>query len=162
MEAMYLLGKMREGSLRSTLDYDLQSRVNDLARRYNKRYRGNKINNMAIVVMDVGSGEVLAYVGNVYDPADRTEGTSVDVIPAPRSSGSVLKPLLYAAMLDNGTALPAMLFPDVPTYYRDFTPHNYNRTFDGAVPANRVVERSLNVPSVRMLDKYGPATTGFR
>ena len=91
----------------------------------------------------------------MYDPADRTEGTSVDVIPAPRSSGSVLKPLLYAAMLDNGTALPAMLFPDVPTYYRDFTPHNYNRTFDGAVPANRVVERSLNVPSVRMLDKYG-------
>jgi len=91
----------------------------------------------------------------VYDPADRTEGTSVDVIPAPRSSGSVLKPLLYAALLDNGTALPAMLFPDVPTYYRDFTPHNYNRTFDGAVPANRVVERSLNVPSVRMLDKYG-------
>ena len=155
MEAMYLLGKMREGSLRSTLDYDLQSRVNDLARRYNKRYRGNKINNMAIVVMDVESGEVLAYVGNVYDPADRTEGTSVDVIPAPRSSGSVLKPLLYAAMLDNGTALPAMLFPDVPTYYRDFTPHNYNRTFDGAVPADRVVERSLNVPSVRMLDKYG-------
>lgn len=110
---------------------------------------------MAIVVMDVESGEVLAYVGNVYDPADRTEGTSVDVIPAPRSSGSVLKPLLYAAMLDNGTALPAMLFPDVPTYYRDFTPHNYNRTFDGAVPADRVVERSLNVPSVRMLDKYG-------
>ena len=152
---MYLLGKMREGSLRSTLDYDLQSRVNDLARRYNKRYRGNKINNMAIVVMDVESGEVLAYVGNVYDPADRTEGTSVDVIPAPRSSGSVLKPLLYAAMLDNGTALPAMLFPDVPTYYRDFTPQNYNRTFDGAVPADRVVERSLNVPSVRMLDKYG-------
>ena len=104
---------------------------------------------------DVESGEVLAYVGNVYDPADRTEGTSVDVIPAPRSSGSVLKPLLYAAMLDNGTALPAMLFPDVPTYYRDFTPQNYNRTFDGAVPADRVVERSLNVPSVRMLDKYG-------
>lgn len=137
---------MREGSLRSTLDYDLQSRVNDLARRYNKRYRGNKINNMAIVVMDVGSGEVLAYVGNVYDPADRSEGTSVDVIPAPRSSGSVLKPLLYAAMLDNGTALPAMLFPDVPTYYRDFTPHNYNRTFDGAVPADRVVERSAQRP----------------
>lgn len=155
MEAMYLLGKMRGGSLRSTLDYDLQRRVNDLAKRYNRRYRGNRINNLAVVVMDVRSGEVLSYVGNVYDRADRSEGTSVDVIPAPRSSGSVLKPLLYAAMLDNGTALPAMLFPDVPTYYRDFTPHNYNRTFDGAVAANRVVERSLNVPSVRMLDKYG-------
>lgn len=105
--------------------------------------------------MDVKSGEVLAYVGNVYDPADRSEGTSVDVVRAPRSSGSVLKPLLYAAMLDNGTALPTMLFPDVPTYYKDFTPQNFNHDFSGAVPANRVIERSLNVPSVKMLDKYG-------
>lgn len=155
MQAMYLLGKMKKGALRSTLDADLQSRINALARRCNNQYRGNKINNLAVVVMDVHSGEVLAYVGNVYDPADRSTGTSVDVIPAPRSSGSVLKPILYAAMLDSGTALPTMLFPDVPTYYKDFTPQNYNRTFDGAVPANRVVERSLNVPSVRMLDKYG-------
>ena len=155
LPAMYLLGKMKKGALRSTLDADLQSRINALARRCNNQYRGNKINNLAVVVMDVHSGEVLAYVGNVYDPADRSTGTSVDVIPAPRSSGSVLKPILYAAMLDNGTALPTMLFPDVPTYYKDFTPQNYNRTFDGAVPANRVVERSLNVPSVRMLDKYG-------
>ena len=105
--------------------------------------------------MDVRSGEVLAYAGNVYDPGDRSAGTGVDVIPARRSSGSVLKPILYAGMLDDGTALPTMLFPDVPTYYRDFTPQNYNRTFDGAVPADRVVECSLNVPSVRMLDKYG-------
>ena len=155
MEAMHLLGKMRTGALRSTLDADLQGRVNALARRYNAQYRGNRINNLAVVVMDVRSGEVLAYAGNVYDPGDRSAGTGVDVIPARRSSGSVLKPILYAGMLDDGTALPTMLFPDVPTYYRDFTPQNYNRTFDGAVPANRVVERSLNVPSVRMLDKYG-------
>lgn len=155
MQAMHLLGRMRGGSLRSTLDYDLQRRVNELALRHNRRNRGNKINNLAVVVMDVKSGEVLAYVGNVYDPADRSEGTSVDVVRAPRSSGSVLKPLLYAAMLDNGTALPTMLFPDVPTYYKDFTPQNFNHDFSGAVPANWVIERSLNVPSVKMLDKYG-------
>ena len=86
------------GSLRSTLDYDLQRRVNELALRHNRRNRGNKINNLAVVVMDVKSGEVLAYVGNVYDPADRSEGTSVDVVRAPRSSGSGLKPcLLYTS-----------------------------------------------------------------
>ena len=68
MEAMHLLGKMRTGALRSTLDADLQGRVNALARRYNAQYRGNRINNLAVVVMDVRSGEVLAYAGNVYDP----------------------------------------------------------------------------------------------
>lgn len=64
MQAMHLLGRMRGGSLRSTLDYDLQRRVNELALRHNRRNRGNKINNLAVVVMDVKSGEVLAYVGN--------------------------------------------------------------------------------------------------
>ena len=88
MEAMHLLGKMRTGALRSTLDADLQGRVNALARRYNAQYRGNRINNLAVVVMDVRSGEVLAYAGNVYDPGDRSAGTGVDVIPARRSSGS--------------------------------------------------------------------------
>lgn len=55
MEAMHLLGKMRTGALRSTLDADLQGRVNALARRYNAQYRGNRINNLAVVVMDVRS-----------------------------------------------------------------------------------------------------------
>ena len=72
MEAMHLLGKMRTGALRSTLDADLQGRVNALARRYNAQYRGNRINNLAVVVMDVRSGEVLAYAGNVYDPEGGT------------------------------------------------------------------------------------------
>ena len=144
-------GQRIQTSVRQALQRQTQALVN----RYAREYSSNHIHNLAAIIADVETGEVLAYAGNVYDPGDRSAGTGVDVIPARRSSGSVLKPLLYAAMLDNGTALPAMLFPDVPTYYRDFTPHNYNRTFDGAVPADRVVERSLNVPSVRMLDKYG-------
>ena len=155
MQAMHLLGRMRgdRSARRSTMTCSAGSTSWRCGTTGATGAR--TANNLAVVVMDVKSGEVLAYVGNVYDPADRSEGTSVDVVRAPRSSGSVLKPLLYAAMLDNGTALPTMLFPDVPTYYKDFTPQNFNHDFSGAVPANRVIERSLNVPSVKMLDKYG-------
>lgn len=80
---------------------------------------------------------------------------AVDIITAPRSSGSTLKPLLYAAMLQSGEIFPSMLVKDIPFRYKNFNPHNYNKTFDGAVPAHSVIERSLNVPSVRMLDDYG-------
>lgn len=151
MLAPYLLEKNR----RTTIDYELQRRVLATAEQHNTLFRSNKVENLAAMVVEVKTGKVIAYVGNIYDNKDNTRGSNVDIIPAPRSSGSVLKPLLYAAMIDDGTILPTMLIPDVPTYFKNFTPSNFNKTFDGAVPANRVLERSLNIPSVLMLDKYG-------
>lgn len=151
MLATYLL----DSSRRTTIDYELQRRVLAVAEHHHGQYRSNKVENLAILVTEVSSGKVLAYVGNIYDVKDLTRGSSVDIIPAPRSSGSVLKPFLYASMIDDGSLLPTMLIADVPTYFRNFTPTNFNKTFDGAVPANRVMERSLNIPSVLMLGKFG-------
>ncbi|HAA01238.1 MAG TPA: hypothetical protein DCD96_06280, partial [Flavobacteriales bacterium] len=34
---------------------------------------------------------------------------------------------------------------------------NYYQRYDGVVPANRALSRSLNVPAVRMLQQYGIA-----
>ena len=104
--------------------------------------------------MDVESGEVLANVGTCTTPptAPRYE-RRCDSRPAQQRQRAQAPALCRDAGQRDGIACDA--FPRRATYYRDFTPHNYNRTFDGAVPADRVVERSLNVPSVRMLDKYG-------
>ncbi len=101
------------------------------------------------------SGEVLAYVGNQWPPAVSEHGEHVDVIPAPRSTGSVLKPLLYASMLEAGEVLPSQLVPDVPTHIGSFHPENFDRAYAGAVPAALALARSLNVPAVRMLRSYG-------
>jgi penicillin-binding protein 1C len=79
----------------------------------------------------------------------------VDIITAPRSTGSLLKPFLYAAMLEAGELLPATLVPDVPTHIAGFTPENFDRGYEGAVPAKLALARSLNVPAVRMLRDYG-------
>ena len=138
----------------STLDLSLQQRAEAVVHRHHEVFTTNEVYNLAAVILDVHSGEPLAYIGNAGH-ASRVHGDNVDVVQAPRSSGSTLKPLLYAAMLDEGDLLPEMLVSDIPFHYKDFSPNNFNHTFDGAVPARDVIRRSLNVPSVRMLHDYG-------
>lgn len=159
--AMHLLnraaleGKTENGILRTTLDVNLQQRVNDIIERHHQQLSQNGIHNAAAIVVDVESGEVLAYVGNTSGDQSEEEGYDVDVITSPRSTGSILKPFLYAAMLNDGALLPNALVPDVPTKYGSFTPTNFSQDYDGAVPASNALARSLNVPAVRMLLDYG-------
>ncbi|MDY6444988.1 MAG: penicillin-binding protein 1C, partial [Bacteroidales bacterium] len=157
--AYHLLERCRaesgDGPYELTLDATLQTRVNAIAKRYFDMYHTNLVDNMGILVADVHTGEIRAYYGNTRGCASRLRGADVDMIPAARSSGSTLKPLLYGAMLDAGEILPTSLIKDTPYNYNNFSPHNYGRTFDGAVPAHEVIERSLNVPSVRMLEQFG-------
>lgn len=138
----------------SSLDNALQQRAEAVIHRHHEVFATNEVFNLAALILDVHTGEPLAYVGNAGHTS-RAHGDNVDVVQAPRSSGSTLKPLLYAAMLDEGDLLPDMLVSDIPFHYKDFSPNNFNHTFDGAVPARDVIRRSLNVPSVRMLHDYG-------
>ena len=52
--------------------------------------------------------------------------------------------------------LPATLIPDIPTRFPGFTPRNFDQTYSGAVTADFALSQSLNIPSVRMLQKYDP------
>ena len=133
---------------------ELQQRAEAVLQRNGEVFATNEVFNAAAGILDVHSGLPLAYCGNIGHDSG-AHGDNVDVVQAPRSSGSTLKPLLYAAMLDEGLILPQMLVSDIPFHYKDFSPSNYNHTFDGAVPASDVIRRSLNVPSVRMLHEYG-------
>ncbi|ESU19979.1 pbpC protein [Flavobacterium cauense R2A-7] len=148
------VAKNQEGSrVKTTVEMALQNRVNQIAKYYYSQYRQNEVNNLAIMVIDVANRNVMSYVGNA--PTDADHQKDVDVIGAPRSTGSILKPLLYAAMLDEGELLPNTLVADIPTQISGYTPQNFNLTFDGAVPAHRALSRSLNIPSVLMLQEFG-------
>lgn len=157
----YLETLRQEGGDRlyqSRLDYGLQLRAEEVVKRHGERFATNGVYNMAAIVLDVHTGEPIIYIGNLRNTNGSVEArraASVDVAKAPRSSGSTLKPLLYAAMLDEGSILPGMLIADTPFHFKDFAPHNFNHSFDGAVTASSVIQRSLNVPSVRMLQQFG-------
>ena len=147
--------KAGETITHTTIDRNLQIQVQNILERHHNELKSNGINNAAALVADVETGDVLAYIGNIYDPQEPQFNGDVDVITAPRSTGSILKPFLFASMVSEGDILPTTLVPDIPTQIAGYSPLNFNKEFDGAVSAKRALERSLNIPAVRMLRSYG-------
>lgn len=148
------IAKMQEGKrIKTTVNFELQNRVNQIAKQYYDDYKQSEVYNMAIIIVDVKTRNILAYVGN--SPTDKDHQKDVDIITAPRSTGSILKPFLYASMLDGGEILPNTLVADIPTQIAGYSPKNFDGTFDGAVPAHRALSRSLNIPAVLMLKDHG-------
>ena len=140
--------------IKTSIQLNLQKRVNEILEQNHQVLKANDINNIAAVVLDVETGETLAYAGNISHPEDTTMESDVDVVNAPRSPGSTLKPLLYASAMHDGLILPNSLLPDIPTQILSFHPKNFDLVYDGAVPASQALSRSLNVPAVRLLQKF--------
>jgi penicillin-binding protein 1C len=139
--------------LRTSIDYQVQQTLNTIISNQYSRLRQNGVFNAAILVLDIEDQSVAGYVGNT--PTSKEHGKDVDIITAPRSTGSILKPFLYASMLDEGLLLPHTFIKDVPTIIDGFSTENYDRRYRGAVPASQALAQSLNVPAVRMLREYG-------
>lgn len=147
----------REGKLcRSYIEGRLQRKVNEIVERHTALLSQNYIYNIAVLVAHIPTGEVRAYVGNSA-AREGSRGNDVDVIRSVRSSGSILKPALYALMLQDGFILPWTLIPDIPSRFGSYAPSNFNRDFKGAVPAAQALSQSLNIPFVRMLKDYSYA-----
>jgi penicillin-binding protein 1C len=136
----------------TTLDQQWQLRIIQVLYEHHQRLKANQIFNAAALIIDVKTGDVLAYVGNTE--AGQEYNQQVDVVNAPRSTGSILKPFLFAAMLDEGKMLQHTLMPDVPTMINGFSPRNFSKEYDGAVAADMALIRSLNIPAVHELRGY--------
>lgn len=152
--AYHLLHKLSKDSkgqrLESNIDINIQNQLNQLAKRHHQMLSSQEINNLAILVVEVNSGKVKAYIGNSEDE-NHAYSNHFDIVQSPRSSGSILKPFLYEKMLQDGELLPKMLLNDTPS---DIT-ENFDKQYDGAVPADQALFRSLNIPSIDMLKRYG-------
>ncbi|MCL2326943.1 MAG: penicillin-binding protein 1C [Bacteroidetes bacterium] len=140
--------------IHSTLDYTLQKSVQAIAQKYGSYYAENLIQNCAVLVLDTQTGAVLVYVGNIT-LRNKQSNQFVDNVVSLRSSGSILKPFLHAAMLSEGAILPHSLLSDIPTRIGGYAPKNFEKNFLGVVPANQALALSLNIPAVRLLQEYG-------
>lgn len=138
----------------TSIDYNLQVYLERMTRQYSVKLQYQGVGSASVLVVDNKSGMVKAYVGSP-DFFDANRQGQVDGIAAPRSSGSILKPFLYALSIDEGLISPQSVIFDIPTYYDAFSPHNANEKFSGITTASNALISSLNVPAVRLLNSYG-------
>ena len=138
---------------KTSIDYSLQLKLNGLVEQQYLQFKQNGIHNLAVLVLDNKNNQVLSYIGN-SNPNAGNNGHKVDIITAKRSTGSLLKPLLYGLAWQDGLVLPNSIIADIPTQFGGYAPKNFDKSFQGAVPSKEALTRSLNVPAVRLLQEY--------
>jgi penicillin-binding protein 1C len=144
-----------EPSLRThklTIDAPLQKTLQELARE-RAAALGPQIS-VAIVAVDNATGEVRARVGSA-DYFDSRRAGQVDMTNALRSPGSTLKPFIYGLGFEDGLIHPETLIDDRPARYGNYTPENFDLTFQGTVTVRKALQLSLNVPAIAVLGKVG-------
>ena len=109
----------------------------------------------AVIVLEPSSGHILAMVGG----RDYSQSQFNRAWQALRQPGSAFKPLIYAAALDSGFSA-ADILNDTPLTIRvdrnkNWSPENFTRTYQGPVTIRKALAQSLNVPTIRLLEKIG-------
>lgn len=138
----------------TTLDLKLQKHIEQTVHFYAQSLQAVGIENVSVVVANTKTREIKAWIGS-QDFTDTSRQGQVDGVIAPRSSGSILKPFLYAFAMDQGIILPETNVKDIPTFYGTFSPQNDKQIYTGIISAREALIRSLNIPSVRILNSVG-------
>ena len=152
--ARRLQNKETDKVIKTTIDYDLQNKMQEVVRSYANFTRSEGITNAAMIVVENKTQNVKAYIGSQEFMDMENEG-QVDGVIAKRSPGSILKPFLYALSIDEGLIAPESLVQDVPMFFANFNPQNANKKFTGMIEARQALISSLNIPFVHLLDQYG-------
>jgi penicillin-binding protein 1C len=138
----------------TSLDKNIQEKVQNLAYNYSRRLKSLYINNLAVLVLNNQTRQAVAYIGSP-DFEDMTFAGQVDGVKAIRSPGSTLKPLVYALGFDEGKITPKTVLLDVPAAFGNFVPDNFDEKFNGKISAEKALSLSLNIPAVKVLEEVG-------
>ena len=158
--------------VRTTLDLDTQHFAEEVLKRRIAGFKNetgalsHNVNNAALVVTNPHNGEILALVGSA-DYFDESIDGALDMAIAPRQTGSVFKPFLYALALDPTRTNPwtaATPIMDVSTTFTlkdgtPYTPVNYDGFEHGIVTVRQALASSLNIPAVKTLQFVGMENT---
>ena len=108
--------------------------------------------NAAAIVLDRGTGEILAWVGSAgyFDAGD---AGAIDYAAVARPAGSTLKPFLYALALERGLITPATVLDDSARGPGGM--ENADQEFLGPLLPRFALANSRNVPAVRLLERVG-------
>lgn len=109
----------------------------------------------ALVAIDVRTGAIRAMIGG-YDFAQSQFNRAFQ---ARRQPGSAFKPFIYTTAIEAGWK-PSKSLLDAPVSYWSgagwWRPKNYDKKFRGSVTLRRALEKSINIPAIRTLNRLGP------
>lgn len=142
------------GKIVTTLDINLQQKMLETIQNYIAENKIKGVSNAAAVLVDRRDMSVSAYVGSADFYNEKILG-QVDGVSAKRSSGSTLKPFIYALALEQGKIHPLTILKDVPQKYGFYSPENFDRSYMGLLDATRALNLSRNVPAVELLMQTG-------
>jgi penicillin-binding protein 1C len=148
------------GTVRTTLDLDLQTKVEAAVQAHLSALNRHDITQAAVVVIDNVTGAIRAMVGSQNYAVSQINGAT-----QPRSCGSTLKPFVYLDAIEKRVLTAASLLPDTPDAirdeYADYDPQNYNHRYLGPVRLREALGCSLNVPAVFTLSRLGARPTFY-
>jgi len=148
----------------TTLNYRLQKEVEAIAERYLNSYRRIGADQMAIVVIHIPTGRILAmYGGRPYRVDPKTGKRQLDhfnrAVQAYRQPGSSFKPYVYAAALEMGFR-PNSLFNDSRVSFpvgngKWWSPKNYDGRYGRTMTLETALATSNNVIAVKLIRAVG-------
>ncbi|MDH4163649.1 MAG: transglycosylase domain-containing protein [Nitrospirota bacterium] len=145
-----------KGILRTTLDLDLQVRLQEILASHAERLKYRGATQAAAIVIHNPTMEVLAAVGSL-EYSEKNGGYNNGFL-AERSAGSTLKPFLYALAIESGDTVSTLL-EDTERVYRSregqYSPLNFDRKEYGPVKMRAALGSSLNLSAVKMLQRVG-------
>ncbi len=103
----------------------------------------------ALAAIDPRTGHIKAMVGG------RGNDQFNRAVMAERQPGSAFKPFVYLAAIESGLT-PNTVIDDTPVTFGDWSPVNYDGKLHGRVTMRTALERSLNIPTVKLAQQVGP------
>jgi len=114
----------------------------------------------ALVSIDPRTGYIKSMVGGV----DFHESKFNRAVQAKRQPGSSFKPFVFTAAMEQGIS-PGTILEDEPTTFNVFPnewnpdgiwePQNFDEKFRGRVTLRYALEKSLNIPAIKLLERVG-------
>lgn len=142
-------------TVETTIDAELQRSAEEIVRTHaataKKRFGANSV---ALVLADLDTREILAYVGNT-DYAASSTGAKIDMAVMPRQVGSTMKPIVYAAAMNDADWSPVTIVDDSPLTIGGTSPRNYEGGFKGRMTLIKALNHSRNIPAIRAFQKVG-------
>lgn len=145
----------------TTLDTRMQETAENVVTRFvSQEGKIYNFSQAALVSIDPRTGYIKAMVGG----ANFLESKYNRVTQAKRPPGSSFKPFVYTAAIEQGIS-PGEVLSDTQTTFQvwpnqwnpdgTWTPKNFDGRFRGLVTMRYALEKSLNVPSIKLLERVG-------